>query len=405
MSEDWAQRQRDTNRLVGVIADHVLNRRTVTAEQLQGLCRLTWITSGFDDENAAYITSTKLPALAAVFGDAISTDSLEDAAEGVARVLGSPRVAPWVTTHTGFTHFYRAYRNTADTWLEKHRSKVLAMVRSARQLTSDEEGARLIRRIEALPSIPMARHPNRKMAPAFLLTPLFFSLDPRMRFPLINGSGGVRRVLSKMKVHNATLEEQYRAMVGLLGTSGIRDAADLDQVGMRLDAFVGRDGQDPEMTLLTTKATRGAILPVKDEGDIQVLVEASSREYRQLHNQMTNQLKACLSGHLLTEGKRKEALFDVQVNRFDGKRDLLIEVKSSIEEAHVRMAIGQLYAYACHLGREKTCPMAVLLPRAPGQRVRALLDWLAIGCLWFEGDRLETCTPWLRKLCNDVGCH
>jgi len=39
-------------------------------------------------------------------------------------------------------------------------------------------------------------------------------------------------------------------------------------------------------------------------------------------------------------------VFDVLVNDFDPKgADLLVEVKSSVEMAHVRMAVGQLFDY------------------------------------------------------------
>ena len=62
MAEYWARRQRNTNKLVRACAKIALIDR-VTPEKLHALCRLTWITKSFQDENASYIRTVKIPAL------------------------------------------------------------------------------------------------------------------------------------------------------------------------------------------------------------------------------------------------------------------------------------------------------------------------------------------------------
>ena len=41
---------------------------------------------------------------------------------------------------------------------------------------------------------------------------------------------------------------------------------------------------------------------------------------------------------------------------------------------------------------------AILLPQRPDDAVIALLDWLEIGVLWLEGERLRTATAWLEPV-------
>lgn len=78
-----------------------------------------------------------------------------------------------------------------------------------------------------------------------------------------------------------------------------------------------------------------------------------------------------------------------------GENDLLIEVKSSIEAPHIRMAIGQVFDYWFRLNGQETPHVAILLPAPPGPDSIALLEHLEIGALWFSGETLCTCSDWL----------
>lgn len=403
MTPEWAQRQRDTNRLVRLLAGYIFDGREVTPAQLFGLCKLTWITDSFEGDHPAYVASTKIPALEKVMGKDYSEWSLEEVAEDIADQVG-PEARAAGMTHTGFTNFYKAYRNRVEQWLDDHFEEVRPLFEAAYRKADDDDGAAIIAAAEQLPGIPKkGREKKNRMAPARLLTPVFFALDPQLRFPLINGNKGVTNLLRKLKAHNAGLQEQYRRMISVYGQHGINDAADLDQAGHDPDLpdFLSIEGKEPLRKRLERKPTEDRSLPLKDESDIESLQESRSVTCRRLHNQMTNQLSKLLSGKFqLDEGVRKDALFDVSIKNYDGEgHELFVEVKSSVESAHLRMAVGQLFSYWFTVKGDRTPHLALLLPSEPEREVKDWLDWLEIGLLWFDGKALRTGTKWLRQLC------
>jgi hypothetical protein len=104
---------------------------------------------------------------------------------------------------------------------------------------------------------------------------------------------------------------------------------------------------------------------------------------------MTNRLKKLFADWTLTEGLLPRARYDVLVHDFDGdKNDLLVEVKSSADDADVRMAIGQLFAYGHHLYGGDDFYRAIVLPTRPAEHILSLLDHLEVGCMWFDGPAL-----------------
>ena len=119
MSENWAERQRRTNQLVRIAADYVFTQKTVLPEQLYGLCKLTWITNNYDGNNPAYIKSTKIPALELICQKDFSDKAIVEVAEEISKILDKPDANKLITAHTGFSNFYKAYRNSSSTWIEK----------------------------------------------------------------------------------------------------------------------------------------------------------------------------------------------------------------------------------------------------------------------------------------------
>lgn len=396
MLENWAERQRRTNQLARMVAGYIFNQKTVLPDQLYGLCKLTWITNSNSGENPAYINSTKIPALSLIFQIDFSDSTIEQVAEQISKILNKP-VSELIISQTGFTNFYNAYRNSSSEWIIKNFSKLLPLFKEAFQLSSDEQGLSLIRKIAKLPKIPKANH---EMRPEYLITPAFFALDSRIRFPIINGNKGVKNLLSKLKVTNAPLEKQYLSMIGLYGTGAINDAADLDQIGIDITDFVEIAGKKPTKKILEKKpSTSKTELPLKDESDLILLQEARTITSKRLHNELTNKLKSCLANYTLFEGCDNNAMFDVLVKNYDGdKNDLIIEVKSSSEAADIRMAIGQVFDYWFRIKGESDPHLAILLPNSPTKEVKSLLEWLDIGILWFSGEKLETCCEWLDVL-------
>lgn len=400
MSEYWAERQRRTNQLIRIIANHLFESPPVTPIQIYGLCKLTWITSSHSGVDASYIRSTKIPALSDIFNQDYSRNSLQEIALELAGVLNAPEAEILILNDTGFTNFYNAYRNTAREWIVRNLNEISPLFKSAVRLKSDDDGSQLASAIDHLPSIAKANHDDKPMPAQYLLTPAFFALDPRLRFPLINGNSGVTNLLRVLDVKNQPLISQYHALIGLYGHGGINDAADLDQAGHDLPYFLTIQGAPPTRQLLQQQETEGNELPLKDDSDIQSLLEAQTVTGKRVHNSLTNKLKSILHHYTLLEGCANRARYDVMVQNYDqGKNNLMIEVKSSIEIAHIRMAIGQLYSYWHHIYKEKYKPhLAILLPGEPDDEIKALLSWQQIGLLWIEQDGLCTCTDWLQHL-------
>ena len=400
MSEKSAKRKRRTNRLVREAATHLFKQGTPLPEQLYGLCKLTWITTS--NTGAAYVRSTKMPALENIFGRSYSKATISEVAEDVVSLTHSQEMKSLIVSDTGFTNFYEAYRNSARKWIEDNFKSVLPLFRTAYNLTSDEEGLKLARKIMHLPGIPKANHETNLMQPEYLLTPVFFALDPRLRFPLINGNGGVTKLLKKLKVYNAPLDVQYQQMISLYGKGGIADAADLDEAGGDLPDFVGIGGNDPTKQFLKEKKIEGNKLPLKDESDIKILQKELAVKSRRIHNKLTNKLMNCLSEYKLLEGSSKAAMFDVLVKNFDGKgADLLVEVKSSVEAPQIRMAVGQVFDYWFRMKSRADPCVAILLPGEPDDSTRQLLEWLKIGLMWFSKEKLTTCSDWLTCLADN----
>jgi len=402
MSENWAERQRRTNKLARISANYIFNQTSVSPGQLYGLCKLTWITNSFDGEDAGYIYSTKIPALGLIFQKDYSKSSLKNVATDISNILGIEEYKSLILSHTGFTNFYKAYRNTSLEWIVQNYDLLLPLFKSVQRLETDNDGLMIIREIENLPKIPKANNEHQLMRPEYLLTPVFFALDHRIRFPLINGNQGVKNLLSKLKVSKASLEKQYQSMIRLIGIGGIKDAADLDQAGREKDLtdFINISGGLPTKKLLEVKPIDENVeLTLKDEDDIVSLQKARTVIYKRIHNKLTNKLKSSLTKYTLLEGCENTAMFDVLVKNYKGdKTDLLIEVKSSTESSHIRMALGQLFNYWFEIMGETKPHLAILLPESPTEEIKKLLKWLDIGVLWLSGENINTCTDWLEHL-------
>lgn len=391
MSKEWRVRQSATRELVSSAADYVLSRPRISTDALYGLCQLTWITKDHLKDGAGYIKRAKLPGLANVYGRDVSTTDLEGAAATVASKLVDRKAASVIKQHTGITNLRNAYRNTARVWIEQNRAKVVDIVRRSRAIKSDADGLKIAELIAQLPGIPLRIADGLKpTSAANLLTPVVFSLDPRYRFPVINGNPGIRKLIQSQGVKNATLGQKYSAMVKLIGRDGILDAGELDLRAQSMKQF-----HKGMTAVLQPKPESGPELSVKDEADIEVVAKGGSRIRMALHNTMTNIFREQFDHEWnLSEGKQ-DAKYDIQVDEFDEDINLLIEVKSSVDEGDVRMAIGQLYAYSFHLDDEENYK-AVLLPSKPAERICKLLESLDIGLLWYSPDwTLITETYWL----------
>jgi hypothetical protein len=128
---------------------------------------------------------------------------LDTVADDITKTLGKESARALVLGHTGFTHFYPAYRNSAGLWIKNHFASLTPLFSAALNLNTDNQGLNLIEAIAKLPGIPKAGTKGQLMQPEYLLTPAFFALDPRLRFPVINGNEGVQALLKKLNVRDA----------------------------------------------------------------------------------------------------------------------------------------------------------------------------------------------------------
>ena len=401
MSVDWANRQRNTNYLVRKIAGFVFKQLEVTPRQLYGLSKLSWITNSYEGENANYIASTKIPALEDIFDNNYKDLSLEQVSQDIALITEDASIAKMVQEHTGFTNFYKAYRNSSLGWVESNFNTLLPMYKSAYAAKNNSNRKKLIQAIQQTPGIPKANHEEQLMKAEYFLTPAFFMLDREIKFPLINGNDGVKKLLKALEVQGDDLLEQYKSMVKLYGTGGIEDAADLDQVGGDLPDFIETERKKAKKGLLKNKETNNKNkLPLKDEQDVDVIRKAGAVKQRKIHNQLTNMIRTSLSKYTLLEGRDNSCMFDVLVQKYNQKQDLIIEVKSSLEQPNIRMAVGQLFDYWYALKGDEEPHIAILLPEAPDSECVKFLEWMDIGLLWFKQDELYTSTEWLKQLAS-----
>ncbi|WP_250459353.1 hypothetical protein [Microbulbifer litoralis] len=399
MSVDWANRQRNTNHMVRKIAGYVFKKSEVTPNQLYGLSKLSWITNSYEGENASYIKSTKIPALGDIFNRDFTSSSLEEVSQDIALILKDSSVDKIVQEQTGFTNFYKAYRNSSLRWVEDNFNTLLPMYKSAYAAKNNSDRKRLIQAIQQTPGIPKANHKKQLMKAEYFLTPAFFMLDKEIKFPLINGNEGVKNLLKALEVQGDDLLKQYTAMVNLYGTGGIEDAADLDQVGSDLPDFIETERKKAKKGLLKNKETKNKDkLPLKDEEDVEVIRKAGTIKQRKVHNQLTNMIRTALSKYTLLEGRDNSCMFDVLVQKYCKKQDLLIEVKSSLEKPNIRMVVGQLFDYWYALKGDEEPHIAILLPEAPDSECVKFLEWMGIGLMWFQKDQLHTSTEWLKQL-------
>jgi hypothetical protein len=391
MSVDWAERQRHTNKMARKVADYLFSKKDITPRQLYGLSKLSWITNSYDGEAPAYIGSTKIPALSDIFEKDFSGYTLDTVATEISRITRDDTIGDLILNHSGFTNFYKAYRNSVYPWIEAHSSTISKLYKAAFKSGDDGDRLKLIKAIEVMPGIPKANHPDQLMKPEYFLTPVFFMLDPDIKFPLINGNKGVRELLSILDMSHSSLSDQYSAMVGLYGRE-IKDAADLDQIdGKDLPDFVATNKKTATKKLLEMKDTVNSnSLPLKDEDDIEVIRKSGTITQRRIHNQLTNSIMKSLSNFTLLEGRSNTCMFDVLVKKYDNHNDLMIEVKSSCEAAQIRMAVGQLFDYWFTLNGNTEPHLAILLPEQPNEDIIGFAKLLKIGVMWFNSERLCT---------------
>jgi hypothetical protein len=385
--DEWGERQLNSNKLIRFCMEYLLKNK-ITYKKIHSLCKLTWITNGADSENTSYLKSTKLPALSEIFDSDFINKDFKEIAEIISQKINKSvkEVKPIIEKHSGYTNFYKAYRNSSEKWIQKNFDEIQDLVKMGYNLKSDLEGEKIIKRISILPKIPKANN-SQSMKPEYLLTPLIFSLDERLRFPLLNGNEGVKTLLRKLKVQNQSLLAQFKEVSQLIGQGDIKTSIDIDRLGGDLPEFVSINNLPPNRKKLKPRNLKN--LDLKDEEDINVLKTSLTNTAKRLHNKMTNLLLEKFSMYSLHEGNRQENKFDVLVKNVpESKNDLLIEVKTSSEVANLRMALGQLFDYSRQLPNYENTYLSIFLPELPNKNGLEFLEFYEISLIWLEGETI-----------------
>lgn len=377
----WYQTERNTERLIKtVIADR--EPAALSGEDIWRLIQLTWITAGPNHSNQDHWKRLKVPALAHLYGKRAAISP--DLAVSLASMELPPSVSKAAAENTGFVNAYRAYRNSLKGWCFANKGPVISILHSALQLgPNDQDRLHLASAIAELPAVPTPAG-KHSMAASHLITPLVACLDPKRRFPIINGESGVKHRLTELGLVNQNLEDQVKGFIGLIGQFDIPDAFAVDTMSKAQMEKIVRQRRVPA---LPSTPAGGMKLSVLDEAERKALQASKTITYRNRHNKMTNRLSELLTGLTLNAGTNPDCRYDVLVKNYDRNgRDLLIEVKPDPDKGSLRVAIGQLLDYRRFLPNQVATDLAILTILTPPHSYIALMQDLQITSLWFTGE-------------------
>lgn len=387
----WLQRERRTATLIRSCYTYLLKTRRAGAQEIEALCKLTWITKGPD-----YWRTTKLPALKTIYRLDNDVATLQQVVTALPHDSELADATLHVLAETGIVNFYNAFRGAVGHWVAEHEAIIASLLTRAFGLASDDHGRELAATISSLPPVPRPDG-GGAMDAAKVLTPVVACLDPRGRFPIMNGRPAVQQLLGQLGAARADLPEQHDRLVPLIGRLGlgISDAFELDvwaDQGLPRNLNPSRAPTKP----LSAATVDGRDLPLKDEADVDGVRATGSVKIRRLHNRITNALKTLCEGAGLEvqEGIVGNALFDALVIDYDGTRDLLIEAKSSTDRGVIRLAVGQLLDYRRNVPRPAATDLAVLLPMRPDDAMAEFLSSLGIKLVWIEFDLNQLVGDW-----------
>jgi len=379
----WYQTERNTEALIkAVVAARPVSG--LSGEDIWCLIRFVWITAGSEESHWQQL---KVPAIAHLFKKPVNIG--EDLASTIASMALPPAIAAAASKQTGMVNAYRAYRNSLLPWCNANKTILRTLLGAGQNLgANDQARVDLAKEIDALPPVPT---PNelRHMAGANLITPLIACLDPKLRFPIVNGEHGVKRRLEKLDLTNRSLEDKVRGLIGLIGQFGIGDAFALDVMNdEQIDKIAKHRPKAPKAAPVGSKGTE---LSHFDEAERKAILKGQELVCRQRHNTMTNALGTLLPALTMTQGDRQECRFDVLISNYDATgRDLLIEAKPDPDRGSLRIAIGQLLDYRRFMPHQAGTDLAVLTITPPPKKYMELLQDLQITALWFADPGCRT---------------
>lgn len=346
--------EQDTSELIKKCYKLQCEGNKITPEKIHALCQLTWWDG---DKNKPLKTLW----------------NIKEIPEHIRKMANDKAI--------GFIGFYKPYRNSSLKWIRENFKILKDLFHMASKIRTDEEGMLIISKINKLPKIFKPNSKKGPISPINLLSPVFACLDPRSRFPIINGNKNVKKLLKKLEIDNESLESQFNTLIGLIGQYGIKDALMLDVVSAMLADIVKKaniSSNEPD--------EKEKPLNEKDDSDIEILKKSLSIKAKRIHNSMTNALIKKIKEKKLEilEGPQKNK-YDALIKNYDNNgRYLLIEVKSSSDRPNLRLAVGQLLDYRRKLESRAVTDLAILVPDKPDEDSLDFLNYIGIIVMWFS---------------------
>lgn len=365
------QRHQRTAQLVRIAYDQISRKSSISPEKIYALCQLTWL----DGKKAPHLW---------VLWDKEGIAPKSD--DGLVNTKFPEQVVRQINLGIGIANFYKAYRNSSLDWIRANYKKISLLLNRAANIKTDSDAVQIGIEISKLPGIPKMNHPENKMNPVSLLSPLFACVDKRLRFPFINKNENVVELHKNVGISNKSLSEQIRTLCGLIGQYGVKDSLMLDVIGHKL--------QFSSIKTDRSKLKKSEIykeLSYKEDSDIEYFRKSKQATLTRLHNTMTNAFLEISRqlGKQIRVGN-KSNMYDILVLNYNDKgRDLLVEAKSAVNRPDIRLAIGQLYDYRRGLSKRPVTDLAVLLPSKPASDEFLFLEDVGIGVLWFTNKTIS----------------
>lgn len=376
----WYNTEKNTAALVQSIVKS-RSPDKLSGDDIWSLIRLTWISMGAKDVAPTHWKRLKIPALENLFKKTATADSnLTVTIDSMN--LPSP-VAQRAKQDTGMVNFRPTWRNSSRKWCQQNRDDLRNIISAASKLpANDQARINLAAHIDSLPPVDSPNH-KAKVSAGVLLTPLIACLDPKSRFPILNGREAINSLLRKLHLAHSNLADRAKGLIGIIGQ---KDAFMLDVMS---EDVINRV---PLLKRLSKKTAPQKIheSPLRnyDEEERKAVLASKTATYRMRHNKMTTGLNRIFSSFSPTTETSPAGRCDAIIKEYDGSRDLLIEAKPDADKGSIRIAIGQLFDYVRHRTRQPATDLVVLTIPSPAPDYIDLLNDLGITAIWF-GD--ETC--------------
>jgi len=284
---------------------------------------------------------------------------------------------------TGFTNFYKAYRNTAYEWAVRNSNILVKVYKLGLNIQKDYDIIQIAKFIENFPTIPKANYPRIRMTSESLLTPLLACIDPTSRFPIVNKNHSVKELHQMMGITNLTLSEKTHDLLEIMTENKIKDSLYLDVYSKEaIKKKIKRVKQE-------VKKVSKELLP-KDDTDVKYIISENRRVVVRNHRKIEKILLAYCSKKKIEieEGVYSKLKFDAILRKYKNKTDLLVEIKGSNKVTEIRLALGQVLDYGFDFKNTNT-DLAILLPKKPDNKYLQIAKELDIKVLWLNGKKIE----------------